>query len=187
MSKEQVSVVAAVQTVYKSLEPLKPDERERVLASVRALLGLAPSATVPAAPSATRPPHAEPPQTAVVRLKSLVELMQEKRPRSNPEKIALFAYYRERYERQPRFARGDLLGYFSKARESPPANFDRDFATGVKYGWIHEDGAESFLTSKGLEVVEARFEQTRESSSPPKRRSTRKARRKKPPKQKKRR
>ena len=101
--------------------------------------------------------------------------------------VALFAYYRERYERQPRFARGDLLAYFSKAREAPPSNFDRDFSNALKYGWIHEDGAESYLTSKGLEAVETGFKQTRKSPSPPKLRSTRKAGRMKTPKRTKRR
>jgi hypothetical protein len=27
----------------------------------------------------------------------------------------------------------------------------------VKKGWIHEDGADSYLTSKGVEVVEGAF------------------------------
>ena len=44
---------------------------------------------------------------------------------------------------------------FGKAKEPPPANYDRDFAAAVGEGWIHEDGAESYLTSKGLEAVEA--------------------------------
>jgi len=187
MPKKEVSVVDVVQQVYKALDPLNPDERERVLASVRTLLGLPPSVSVPGAPSAALPPQTGTPQTAAARPKSVVELMQEKRPRTNPEKIALFAYYREKYERQSRFARGDLLGYFSKSRESPPANFDRDFASAVKQGWIHEDGAESYLTSKGLEAVESGFEQTRESSAPPRRRSTHRGGRSKPPKHKKRR
>jgi hypothetical protein len=88
---------------------------------------------------------------------SPVELIQEKNPATNSQKIALFAYYREKYEGLSRFSRGDLKTYFSKAKESPPGNYDRDFNNAVKVGWIHEDGSESYLTSKGLEAVEAGF------------------------------
>jgi hypothetical protein len=35
------------------------------------------------------------------------------------------------------------------SREAPPANFDRDFVEAVKRGWIHEDGDNSYITSKG--------------------------------------
>jgi len=50
-----------------------------------------------------------------------------------------------------------LHSYFSKAREKPPANFDRDFVEAVKRGWIHEEDSESYLTSKGIEAIESGF------------------------------
>jgi len=180
MPREKASsVVAAVQTVFEALEPLSAEDRERVLATVRALLGLSPSTTGPspaAGVPATRPEFS---RGTAARPLSVIELMQEKSPRNNPQKIAVFAYYREKYEGQPRFARGDLLSYFSKAKEPPPANFDRDFANAVKYGWIHEDGAESYLTSKGLEAVESEFESAVEARPPSRGRSTRPKKRKK--------
>ncbi len=83
--------------------------------------------------------------------------MQQKRPATNSQRIALFAYYRERYDGLARFARNDLLSYFSKAKEKPPANYDRDFVEAVKRGWLHEDGADSYITSRGIEAVEAGF------------------------------
>jgi hypothetical protein len=43
------------------------------------------------------------------------------------------------------------------AKEKPPRNYDRDFVEAVKKGWIHEDGAESYITSKGIEAVESGF------------------------------
>jgi hypothetical protein len=43
------------------------------------------------------------------------------------------------------------------AKEPPPKNYPRDFNETVRRGWIHEDGTESYITSKGIEAVEAGF------------------------------
>jgi hypothetical protein len=84
--------------------------------------------------------------------------MDQKKPATNPQRIALFAYYRERSEGLTRFAKDDLKPYFAKAKQPAPQNYDRDFRQAVKLGWIYEDGADSYLTSKGLEAVEAGFD-----------------------------
>lgn len=83
--------------------------------------------------------------------------MIDKQPVTNAQRLALFAFYRERMENLPRFARNDLELYFAKAKEPKPGNFDRDFTNAVKEGWIHEDGSDSYLTSRGVEAVEAGF------------------------------
>jgi hypothetical protein len=83
--------------------------------------------------------------------------MEKAAPATQAQKVAVFAYYREKFEDLPRFARKDLKPYFAKAKEPPPSTFDREFTTAVKLGWIHEEGADSYLTSKGLEAVEAGF------------------------------
>jgi len=83
--------------------------------------------------------------------------MQEKNPVTNPQRIAVFAYYRERVQGLPRFSRRDLEGYFADARVPPPANYDRDFNAAVQQGWIHEADDQSYLTTKGIEAVEAGF------------------------------
>ncbi|HMF45709.1 MAG TPA: hypothetical protein VKE29_03470 [Candidatus Udaeobacter sp.] len=88
---------------------------------------------------------------------SPVELIQQKQPTTNAQKIALFAYYREKVEGLARFSRGDLESYFAKAKQPPPGNYGRDFQQAVSLGWIYEDGADSYLTTKGLEAVEAGF------------------------------
>jgi hypothetical protein len=84
-------------------------------------------------------------------------LIQAKEPATNTQRIIVFAYYREKYENLNYFSRDDLKPYFAKAKLPPPANFDRDFGEVVKQGWLYENGSESYLTSKGLEVVEAGF------------------------------
>ena len=108
------------------------------------------SASIAGAPSATA-------STSASRPLSPIELIQEKQPTTNAQKIALFAYYREKVEGLSRFSRDDLAGYFAKARQPPPGNFHRDFQVAVNLGWIYEDGDDSYLTTKGLEAVEAGF------------------------------
>jgi hypothetical protein len=88
---------------------------------------------------------------------SPVELIQQKQPSTNAQRVAVFAYHRERNEGKGRFSRADLRDYFAKARLVPPKNYDRDFMTAVELGYIYEDGADSYLTSKGMEAVEQGF------------------------------
>ncbi len=149
--------IAAIEAIYTALKVLEPAGRRRVLASVAALLdveGGTALGTIQSDGSAARQSGRQ----AVGRPMSLVELVQEKRPGTNSQRIATYAYFREKHEGLPRFNREDLETYFAKAKEPPAGNYDRDFVEAVKKGWIHEDGAESYLTSKGLEAVEAGFE-----------------------------
>ena len=153
------SLVDAVQAVYTALDPLDGETRLKVLASVTALLGMPTQSGVRQLASGgeeiKQPASAR--SGGTDRPKSIVELMQEKQPKTNPQKLALFAYYRERVEGLSRFSKSDLKGYFASAKEKPAANYDRDFSNAVKLGWIHEDDADSYLTSRGLEVVESGF------------------------------
>ena len=148
--------VGALEAVHTALKVLDASARQRVLASVYALLDMTPPVPKTQGQGSGRPTEqAGRPQTG--RPVSPVELIKEKKPTSNVEKITLFAYYRDRHEGASRFARDDLRSYFAKAHETMPGNFDRDFVEAVRRGWIHEDGAESYITSKGIEVVEAAF------------------------------
>jgi hypothetical protein len=112
---------------------------------------------------------------------SLIELIQDKKPGTNAQRIALFAYYREKFEQIARFGRDDLEAYFAKAHESPPSNYNRDFVEAVKKGWVHEDESDSYVTTKGIEAVENSFEgeMKRRSSSRRSKPPTKKAARKK--------
>jgi hypothetical protein len=155
----KATALDAMKVIVEALRPLDLETQHRVLSSAAALLGLpdlplgvAPGRQWPAAISQQGPPSAE-----VARPKSIGELLKEKQPASNAQHIATFAYYRERIEGKPRFARGDLRPYYELAKISPDRNFDRDFTRLVKSGWIHEAGTESYLTSMGLEAVEAGF------------------------------
>jgi hypothetical protein len=158
-TKNEAPEVAAHQSVYAALKDLDLETRRRVLASVLALLGMSEVTAISEASKMGSVQEFKPsPQPAVSsRPISVIELMQEKNPRTNEERIALFAYYREKYEGYQRFARRDLEPYFAKAKLAPAANYDRDFVKVVKRGWIHEDGSDSYLTSKGLEAVESDF------------------------------
>jgi hypothetical protein len=161
---KQSSPVDAVRAIFDALEPLDEATRARAIASAMSLLGMSVPATR-VAPSeqrvvvgpATKADTAPPVTPRLERPQSLIELVQEKNPVTNPQRIAVFAFYRERVQGLPRFSRRDLEDYFADARLPPPANYDRDFNAAVQQGWIHEAGEQSYLTTKGIEAVEAGF------------------------------
>jgi hypothetical protein len=155
--------ISALETIHAALKTLNPQERQRVLASVHALLEISPQPKNDKGIEAGAPMTSDGPSSTVgtpalpVRKLAIRELIEDKKPNSHPEMLTLFAYFREKHENKPSFARGDLELYYKASREIPPANFDRDFVKAVKKGWIHEDGDSSFITSKGIEAVESGF------------------------------
>lgn len=158
-SPESSKLVEAVSAAHAALEPLDPEDRSRVIYSVMTLLGMS-SPTPPQAASGAGAKALTPDPVLLskaARPLSLVELMQNKQPASNVQRIAVFAFYREKVEGFPRFSRADLKDYFARAKLTPSGNFDRDFTAVVRLGWVHEDGEDSYLTTKGLEAVEAGF------------------------------
>src|SRR5216117_3269330 len=111
--------VGALEAVHTALKVLDASARQRVLASVYALLDIIPPAPKTQGQGSGRPiEQAGRPQTG--RPVSPVELIKEKKPTSNVEKITLFAYYRDRHEGVSRFARDELRPYFAKAHETMP-------------------------------------------------------------------
>lgn len=155
-AKGSKSEFDAFEKVHSALLPLTAEQRGRLIAAVTTLL--ATSEDIPTAAASSSDVRLWAPAPArSIRPLSVVELLNDKTPETIPGKIALFAYHREKNEGKPRFARRDLVGYFARAHESPPANYDRDFIAAVKKGWIHEDGSESYITSKGITEVESGF------------------------------
>jgi hypothetical protein len=164
MADKRSPEMIAVEAVHGALLPLDAETRKRVLRSVYALLdidmgdaaGAVVTGTAVAAKAAAVTVSSPVVHTAG-RPVSIVELIREKQPGTSAQRIALFAYYREKHEGLARFSRADLEPYFGKAKESPAANYDRDFVEAVKKGWLHEDGEESYITSRGIEAVESGF------------------------------
>jgi hypothetical protein len=161
LSQSPKTPVDAVQQVYTALEPFDEQARKRIIDSVMSLLGMRSVAFTDVQRRTTTAPTAtgteRPEASGGTRPLSPRELIQDKQPTTNAQKIALFAYYREKVEGLARFSRADLESYFAKAKEPPPANYSRDFQAAVSLGWIYEDGEDSYLTTKGLEAVEAGF------------------------------
>lgn len=152
------NLLTATQTVFNALKDLEADLQNRVLASVLSLLGISrPEPTQPPERSTetVRPPA---PSTSARPASSPVELIRDKVPATNAQRIAIFAYYRDKHEGKPRFERSELKPYFAKAKLPPPANYDRDFNHAVKLGYIYEDGTDSYVTSRGVEAVENGFD-----------------------------
>jgi len=148
--------IVALEAVYAALRDLDPPERKKVLSSVFALLDI--DTPPPFQPSSRHSISEERHPATSSRPVSLVELINEKKPGTSAQRIALFAYYREKSEGLSRFTRDDLKPYFAKAKQPPASNYDRDFVEAVRKGWIHEDGADSYLTTRGVEAVESGFE-----------------------------
>ena len=149
--------LTAFQQVYSALKDLDVETRGRVISSVLAMLGTSQTTFPNPARQMSQPAQTQPVEPSAFpssgRPLSLIELMQQKNPGTNGQKIALFAYYREKYEGLSRFSRDDLKSYFATAKQQPSANYDRDFVEAVRKGWIHENGADSYLTSKGVEEL----------------------------------
>lgn len=163
----ETNLFEAAKAIYDTLFPLDEETRKRVLSSALSLLGIG-APTPLTTDTAQRQILTTSSAASSLRPMSPVELVQEKKPSTNAQRIAVFAYFREKFEGNSRFARADLKAYFSKARVPPPQNFDRDFIAAVGLGYIYEDGNDSYLTSKGLEAVEAGFD----GKQPPRNAST---------------
>ena len=76
---------------------------EKVLSSAFALLGVEGTPAVGSSVQNTTAPVVA--ASTSTRPVSLVELIADKKPATNPQRIALFAYYREKSEGLSRFAR----------------------------------------------------------------------------------
>lgn len=171
-SRDNQAEFKAFEQVHTALLPLTAEQRGRLIAAVTTLL--ATSEGIPSALGTPTDPRSWTTPTRAGRPLSLVELLKEKSPTTSAGKITLFAYHREKNEGKPRFSRGDLKNYFAAAHEQPPANYDRDFIAAVKKGWIHEDGGESYVTSKGIDEVEAGFANELKRGTKPRKKATKK-------------
>jgi hypothetical protein len=165
-NEKKDKTISALESVHAALKPLSVEDRLRVLASVNALLeipsspiALLKSKAISNAEEATQVS----PEPATRRPLAIRELIQDKHPQTHSQYIALFAYYREKYQNLATFSREALRTYYSLSRENPPGNYDRDFVKAVTNGWIHEQGNESYITSKGIEAVESGFTQAIDS------------------------
>jgi hypothetical protein len=162
-------ITAAANSVMQALSTLSDDERGRVLQSAAALYGL----SVRTSPRSQQGSATEKEGDAGFeanegnrnqiddggKRQSVVEFLKEKAPATNSQRIACFAYYREHVEgKGTKFARRDLEPYFALAKlASPGKNYGRDYTDAVKEGWIHDDGADSYLTQGGENEVSAGF------------------------------
>lgn len=155
---ESRSAADAAISVVNTLQALVPEERARVLNSAAALFGISLAARKAESTSVESKEGAAvggdiPPGKRI----SIVELLQDKSPATNTQRIATFAYYHEKFEGTEYFSKADMSPYFAKAKLPKPGNFDRDYAGAIREGWIHDDGASSYLTQKGEAAVVAGF------------------------------
>ena len=87
--------------------------------------------------------------------KSLAEYYKEFKPKTNPDKILIFANYTKKINGQERFKSEELKLMFSKVGEKTPKNYTRDFNLAVYNGWLCEfhDGDGYYVTNSGIDVL----------------------------------
>ena len=161
-------ITTAANSVIQALAALSLEERSRVLESAAALYGL----SIPKAhtrnegtPEGRRnsdqdgPGESRSNSNSAGKRQSIVEFLKDKAPATNDQRIACFAFYREHVEgKGTKFSRADLEPYFASAKlASPGKNYPRDYTKAVREGWIHDDGADSYLTQGGEDAVRAGF------------------------------
>src|SRR5688500_10736262 len=102
--------ISAIEAIYGALKAVDPAGRSKVLASVSALIDvggggppISKRQEEPDGHQVDRRPNVGSPRPV-----ALVELVQEKKPGTNSQRIATFAYYREKHEGLARFQRDDL-------------------------------------------------------------------------------
>lgn len=164
MSSNPKSVFEAAQQIGKALEGLSPENQQKVLDGAIVMLGLTKS-SVSASSDRNSTPAGESGASGGAgtakpsgKQKSLVEYLNDKGPATNAQRIAVFAAYREEIEKIETFEKDDLEKYFAKAKLAPPGrNFNRDYNNSVTEGWIHDDGASSYLTQTGQKAVTEGF------------------------------
>lgn len=164
MEDNSAAVSNAAIAVINTLQPLDQHERAHVLNAAFALFGLsAPQTKQGTAPHVTAPPPLG--TQAVVQTSaqtggkpiSIGEFVASKEPATNSQRIACFAYYREKFEGNEHFSKADLLPYFASAKIRKPGNYDRDYKDSVRENWIHDENDKSYLTTTGEKAVEAGF------------------------------
>ncbi|WP_152566365.1 MULTISPECIES: hypothetical protein [Lysobacter] len=184
-SDDTTKAAEAAIAVMNALQPLSPDERSRVLQSAAALFGVSAILAVPSAsqrqgegaPAAQQAPLGAPQAISGGKRVSLVELLKEKAPATNDQRIACFAYYREKIEGKLNFSSIELAAYFQQAKlPAPGPNYARDYKKAVKNAWIHDEGASSYLTQDGEAAVQAGFDGKQNPRKSPTKRKSNKSR-----------
>jgi hypothetical protein len=67
---------------------------------------------------------------------------------TNPEKILLMGAFHESKVETDSWRSADMETRFSEAKESPPSNFPRDIATGIKSGFIATVTPRTYIVSR---------------------------------------
>jgi hypothetical protein len=101
-----------------------------------------------------------PSQNAKGRRISLREFLDQYSAGNNPEKVVAIGEYIESVESKNDFTREDIKTRFRSAGEPAPANFPRDFANALKYGWVAEDIQASgryYVTQSGRDAMLSGF------------------------------
>ncbi|MEM3408570.1 MAG: hypothetical protein QXT40_03600 [Candidatus Micrarchaeia archaeon] len=94
---------------------------------------------------------------------SINELLIDKKPTNELQKVLVFAYYLEKYEGYQEYNVKDIENWYRNAKEKIPSNLSDKLQKNVKKGYLMElkekkEGLKTYsLTNKGLKFVENNF------------------------------
>ncbi|MBU0572560.1 hypothetical protein KKH23_00310 [Patescibacteria group bacterium] len=92
--------------------------------------------------------------------KAVREYLNEKSPKTNSQKITVFAMFLRDYLDFKTITQKDLKSQFEKSHEPVPANFSRDFMKAISLGWLaesYEQPGKFFITLSGEGAVNGSF------------------------------
>lgn len=98
------------------------------------------------------------------RVASVREYIDKFHPQTNAQNILILAAYLLNELKQDSFSRADVRSKFPKAGIAIPKNYNRDFQTAEKLGWINEDPeapSQFYITRKGEAALSEGFSSRR--------------------------
>lgn len=149
MTETKPTVGEAIDEITKALETFDAHERQTILATVCALLKIAPpfgvgAQNVPAGTAKVADPAKTPPvQSGLERGIDIKTLKNQKQPSSAREMACIVAYYLSEIEQQPTITAADIEKYFKQAGYKVPLAVEQVLPDAKKAGYFE-------LVSRGV-------------------------------------
>lgn len=141
--------LSAITKILEAFGDVGVERRQYVLEYVRERLKL---------PQSTASTKLNPQPVGQSNPTSVAAFVREKKPTNNYQKIAVLAYYMQKYENKDEFLLSDLVAANTKAKQTKIGNAARDLRDAKgKYGYITQGASpkSSQITTFGEDVVEA--------------------------------
>lgn len=111
--------------------------------------------------------HSSSPARGVPVTGTVNELIGVMKPSSNPETVALFAYFLDASGKED-FGNGDLEDLYKKCKIRPPANLADVVSRTIRKGWIYESGGTAEGGGRTLRITATGQSYVQEQMTKPK-------------------